>query len=952
MFFTKNKTEVYFMKRFMAMFLVLVMCIGCIPLSVSASHTRDVSKEQELAQQLKELGLFRGVSDSNFDLSREPTRVEALVMLIRVLGKESQAMSEKWVHPFTDVPEWADKYVGYAYCTGLTNGQSETLFGTGDATGAMYLTFVLRALGYSDTNGTDFTWDNPYTLAKEMGILTSDVNTYTFWRADVVIVSHNALDAYLKGSYTTLASKLIDAGVFTKETFTEVYVPRSANNSSGPRYIKDAFTNIVLNDNPSEFGYITNDSENRNGKNISYMEAYGCGNGAMGDAVQFKNIDFGDWGAKSMVISFAYGGERTTTIDIKLDSLDSEPIATYAITNTGGWDKTKAKEFTTNVDIPGGIHDVFVQFTNEESGAFSYIRFGKSEKNTTLTPEQIAATCSPAVFYVEMYDQYGDYSGCASGFFINPNGVAATNYHVIDGAYSAFIKLKDGRTFEITDVYDYDIESDWAVVQTNCLSSPYLSLGDSSGIVTGAKVYTIGSPNGLEDSMSDGIISTPTRIVDGVSYIQFTAPISRGSSGGALINANGSVIGITAAAFKDGESLNLAVPINKIKYYDKYNPVPLEQVAKEAAGSGAPAGKNDGVDEEEFSAFDYLATAIMLMSDDYNEENGYSYTFTSEDNSNNGFSVSYRDEDGEEVIEIMFVIEPTEGDSYAYAFEILPDPSKPIQTAYIHINDAVTNGTALGASQFKPADFSLKYNYQFDEYSGTQQETDRLVAKTMHAAGISFVNELLSEMTSGEYTIEDLGYSIITTEDLYEFIESVPVDFGFNFDSEEPETPKAEVPQHKKELAFNALADFITEEAQDYSHSFGYEYTHTYQDTSFTLAYNPDEDFIYVYFEMDDAALAFDIIPDSETATSIFGRYNSNGIRVSNGNAMVDITEFSNDYEYSFYEYKGDDKTYDEMMAKILHAGALSLIDVIFSSIDGSSYSITNLGYISYDYEF
>lgn len=149
-----------------------------------------------------------------------------------------------------------------------------------------------------------------------------------------------------------------------------------------------------------------------------------------------------------------------------------------------------------------------------------------------------------------------------------------------------------------------------------------------------------------------------------------------------------------------------------------------------------------------------------------------------------------------------------------------------------------------------------------------------------------------------------------------------------------------------------ALADFITEEAQDYSHSFGYEYTHTYQDTSFSLAYNPDEDFIYVYFEMDDAALAFGIMPDSETATSIFGRYNSNGIRVSNGSAMVDITEFSNDYEYSFYEYKGDDKTYDEMMAKILHAGARSLIDVIFSSIDGSSYSITDLGYISYDYEF
>ena len=177
---------------------------------------------------------------------------------------------------------------------------------------------------------------------------------------------------------------------------------------------KNAFENVVMNGNEDEFGYITNDSGRlRNGKNISYMEAYGCGNGAMGDAVQFKNIDFGKNGAKEMVLSFSYGGESTTTVAVKLDSLDAAPVATYAITNTGGWDKTKAKEFTTNVKIPGGVHDVFVQFTNEESGSFSYIRF--VEADAPVAPAA-GATKAPATADVATIASIAAVLTSAAGF--------------------------------------------------------------------------------------------------------------------------------------------------------------------------------------------------------------------------------------------------------------------------------------------------------------------------------------------------------------------------------------------------------------------------------------------------------------------------------------------------------------------------------------------------------
>ncbi len=212
------------MKKYIALFLCIVMCASAVIMPTAADTTaRDVTVEESYAAMLKSLGLFKGVSETDFDLKRAPTRVEALVMLIRVLGEEKAALEGDWEHPFADVVKWADPYVGYAYETGLTKGVSATQFGTGDATAAMYLTFMLRALGYTDVNNEDFSWNDPYTLAKTAGILTDAVDTEVFWRADAVTVSYEALAAYLKSSDKTLAGKLIEAGVFTKVQYNSIF---------------------------------------------------------------------------------------------------------------------------------------------------------------------------------------------------------------------------------------------------------------------------------------------------------------------------------------------------------------------------------------------------------------------------------------------------------------------------------------------------------------------------------------------------------------------------------------------------------------------------------------------------------------------------------------------------------------------------------------------------------
>ena len=185
----------------------------CVPPAVAMKNAA-VGAATACADALKSLGLFNG-TDAGYELSRAPTRVEATAVLVRLLNKEQEALNGTWKYAFRDVPDWASSYVGYAYQNGIVNGTSATSFGSLEAmSSAMYLTLVLRALGYSDADG-DFSWDAPFALAEDAGILPSTVDTADFMRGDVVLVSWSALSANLKGKQTTLSSRLIAEGAFT-----------------------------------------------------------------------------------------------------------------------------------------------------------------------------------------------------------------------------------------------------------------------------------------------------------------------------------------------------------------------------------------------------------------------------------------------------------------------------------------------------------------------------------------------------------------------------------------------------------------------------------------------------------------------------------------------------------------------------------------------------------------
>ena len=177
-----------------------------------------------MAAALKTISLFRG-SDTGygegFDLEKAPTRMEALIMLIRLLGEESEALTCTAYQPFADVPDWAEPYAAYAYAKGYTNGVEPTMFGTTmSASAEMYTEFLLRALRYSSTAQTDIS--NAPERAYFAGVLTSGevsaLRASAFLRADVVYLSYYALETNVNGG-GTLSDVLIARGVFSDAAY-------------------------------------------------------------------------------------------------------------------------------------------------------------------------------------------------------------------------------------------------------------------------------------------------------------------------------------------------------------------------------------------------------------------------------------------------------------------------------------------------------------------------------------------------------------------------------------------------------------------------------------------------------------------------------------------------------------------------------------------------------------
>ena len=207
------------------------LCLLCVLLVLllsaslaAAPATAAVPAADAAAQKLYTLGLVGGYGQGadgsvNFALGDKLTRAQAFVLVVRFVGAEKDATANVQKHPFTDVPAWANPYIGYVYANGITKGVSETKFDPDtEVSEAAFLTILLRVLGYDDGAG-DFAWNNPYTLAKTVGLC--DAKSSSFNRGGAFVLCYRALTAAVK-SGDSIAKRLIAAGVFTESTWNEV----------------------------------------------------------------------------------------------------------------------------------------------------------------------------------------------------------------------------------------------------------------------------------------------------------------------------------------------------------------------------------------------------------------------------------------------------------------------------------------------------------------------------------------------------------------------------------------------------------------------------------------------------------------------------------------------------------------------------------------------------------
>ncbi len=183
----------------------------------------------------------------------------------------------------------------------------------------------------------------------------------------------------------------------------------------------------------------------------------------------------------------------------------------------------------------------------------------------TIDLKALAKKARPAVMLLVVSDADGKEIATGTGFLVSSDGKLITNHHVIEGAASAMAKAENGGRFSVLGVLGDDGEHDLALLALDGKDFKPLPLGSTSSVESGTRVAVVGSPLGLEGTLSEGIVSAVRDLPTKSRWIQITAALSPGSSGSPVLSASGDVIGVATAELREGQALNFAIPVEAVK---------------------------------------------------------------------------------------------------------------------------------------------------------------------------------------------------------------------------------------------------------------------------------------------------------------------------------------------------------------------------------------------------
>jgi S1-C subfamily serine protease len=234
--------------------------------------------------------------------------------------------------------------------------------------------------------------------------------------------------------------------------------------------------------------------------------------------------------------------------------------------NTGGKDYRIKGDSTLKQKLvmDGPFVDIKVNFLQDKPAPNPVVIPSHEPQTNVLSAKEVARQ-KDAVAYIKTFDEDGKPIGYGSGFNIDSAGIIVTNFHVIKGAYSIKCTLSDKFTFDVKNVLNYNSVKDIAILKLDGASNlPVVKLGSSAAVELAESVVAIGNPMDFQNTVSTGVISG-IRNIFGVNYIQTTASISPGSSGGPLFNMHGEVVGMTTFMLVGTQNINFAVPVDDVK---------------------------------------------------------------------------------------------------------------------------------------------------------------------------------------------------------------------------------------------------------------------------------------------------------------------------------------------------------------------------------------------------
>ena len=209
---------------------------------------------------------------------------------------------------------------------------------------------------------------------------------------------------------------------------------------------------------------------------------------------------------------------------------------------------------------------------------------------------QITKKISPGVVLIKGTASSGEILG--TGFIISSDGKIATNLHVVESLKNGGVQLASGEKFDSFSVLAFDARKDIAVIKIPGFDLPTVALGNSNNVQVGEPVLAVGSPLGLQGTVTTGVVSSmrddPTG--GGFKVLQTDASVNPGNSGGPLVNRQAEVIGIVTFKIRGGENLNFAIPINYLRGLVDSSPgtgMSLDDMRVKLSGSGADVFKSD-----------------------------------------------------------------------------------------------------------------------------------------------------------------------------------------------------------------------------------------------------------------------------------------------------------------------------------------------------------------------